>query len=48
MHSARFKVRDWLEEPAKWLSWAQDSSGNLKDQAWNLQQFWKALEPLLR
>ncbi len=46
MHSARFKVRDWLEEPAKWLSWAQDSSGNLKDQAWNLQQFWKALEPL--
>lgn len=42
-YADRFKVGAWLEEPAKWLSWAIDTANSPKDQAWNLQQFWNAL-----
>ena len=42
-YAERFKVGAWLEEPAKWLSWAIDTASSPKDQAWNLQQFWQAL-----
>jgi hypothetical protein len=45
-YAERFKVRAWLETPAKWLSWAIDSTAKPQDMAYNLQQFWKALEPI--
>lgn len=47
MYAETFKVRPWLEEPAKWLRWAMQSLGarNLQDTTWNLQQFWKTVEP---
>lgn len=45
-YAERFKVRAWLEAPAKWLSWAIDSTSKPQDVSYNLQQFWKALEPI--
>jgi hypothetical protein len=47
MYAETFNVQAWLEPPAKWLRWAMQSQGhgNTQDARWNLQQFWKALEP---
>lgn len=45
-YAERFKVRTWLETPAKWLSWAIDSTAKPQDMSYNLQQFWKSLEPI--
>lgn len=48
MYAETFSVRPWLEEPAKWCRWAQQSSvnGNQGDARYNLEQFWKSLEPI--
>lgn len=45
MYAETFKVRDWLEEPAKWLRWAMQSNSqrNLTDARYNLGKFWSSL-----
>lgn len=50
MYAETFDVRAWLEPACKWLRWAMQSipSRKLKDARYNLQQFWKALEPFKR
>ncbi|HJV40001.1 MAG TPA: hypothetical protein VJ549_00500 [Geothrix sp.] len=45
MYAETFNVRAWLEDPAKWLRWAQQSLAerNLDNTRYNLQQFWASL-----
>lgn len=47
MYAEVFGVNAKLEEPAKWLQWAQGSlqAGKTDEAKYNLQQFWKSLEP---
>lgn len=45
MYAETFNVREWLEEPAKWLRWAMQSNSQWKseDARYNLQKFWATL-----
>lgn len=47
MYAETFKVRAWLEEPAKWLQWAfcgiQSNPRKLAEAEYNLRKFWEAL-----
>lgn len=47
MYAETFKVPAALETPAKWARWAQQalSVKKLQDAEFNLQQFWKAIQP---
>lgn len=46
-YSSRFNVDNWLEASAQWLAWSFDAltAGNMVDARYNLDQFWKSLEP---
>ena len=47
MYAETFKVRAWLEEPAKWLQWAfcgiQSNPRKLAEAEYNLRKFWEAV-----